>query len=305
MGLVKKMTFVTLVSCYFLIFMGGLVRATGSGLGCPDWPRCFGLLIPPTDLSELPLNYQETFAVSGKKVAPFDPLKTWIEYLNRLWGLVVGMEMVFLVLFSFKARKEKRALFPMALLTFLLTGLQGGLGGMVVLEGLRPWLVSLHMAMALVILLSLHLLLQRASDQVFPSVNKVEASFLLKLGGVLFAVSLAQVALGVSVRQGVDVLSQGDLALLGQNWREGLGLRFIVHRLWALSVVAISALWFFHILKSKERRLIASAKIMLGGLLMGLLSGTLLYALDFPLLAPPLHLLSASFFIGMLFFNPS
>ena len=109
----------TLVAVYVLILVGSVVRSTGSGMGCPDWPRCFGSWIPPSSASELPDNYKEVYAASRVKKnvkfigmlkmigmnetasklesdktvlveEDFSPLKSRIEYINRIVGVVIG-----------------------------------------------------------------------------------------------------------------------------------------------------------------------------------------------------------------------
>ncbi|RZK44368.1 MAG: heme A synthase, partial [Hymenobacter sp.] len=110
----------TVVSIYLLILVGGIVRATGSGMGCPDWPKCFGQWIPPTEASQLPAGYKQAYTaqrvaknqklartlaslgfrqVAGEIFAhptqyietEFNATKTWIEYLNRLLGALIGI----------------------------------------------------------------------------------------------------------------------------------------------------------------------------------------------------------------------
>ena len=102
----RIMVLATLISCYLLILAGSIVRASGSGLGCPDWPTCFGRIIPPTSVEELPQNYQELFAIGGQSLEKFNALKTWTEYLNRLLGVIVGIEMLFLVILSIGNRRS-------------------------------------------------------------------------------------------------------------------------------------------------------------------------------------------------------
>ena len=109
--------------------MRGVVRSTGSGMGCPDWPKCFGRWVPPTQASQLPVDYKEIYTaqrvLKNQKLArtlqrlgfaqvagsifahptqyietDFNPVKTWIEYLNRLLGALIGVIVVLTVVFA-------------------------------------------------------------------------------------------------------------------------------------------------------------------------------------------------------------
>ena len=111
--LLPRLSIATLVAVYLLILVGGVVRSTGSGMGCPDWPKCFNSWVPPTEVSQLPENYKEVYAQKRaeknnrftaylKKLgfeglsnqvkndksilveADFNAAETWIEYVNRL-----------------------------------------------------------------------------------------------------------------------------------------------------------------------------------------------------------------------------
>ena len=98
----QRLIFLSIMGTYLVILAGAVVRGTGSGLGCPDWPRCFGQWVPPMDISELPDNYKEIFKISGKTIADFDPFKTCIEYINLLLGAILGVLIIWLFALSFK-----------------------------------------------------------------------------------------------------------------------------------------------------------------------------------------------------------
>src|SRR5207302_5270325 len=125
---------------YALIAIGGLVRASGSGLGCPDWPKCFDRWIPPFSASDVPPSIDP---------ALFNVAKAWTEYINRLLGVTIGV-LIFatLVLAIVHHRRSKRILFS-TLGAFVLTGIEGGIGGKVVKSQLSPMILTVHLVVAL------------------------------------------------------------------------------------------------------------------------------------------------------------
>jgi heme a synthase len=123
----QKLAILTVCATLFLIFVGGLVRATGAGLGCPDWPKCFGVWIPPTSVADLPAGYDE---------ASFNVVKTWTEYVNRLIGVVIGLLIIATAVSSLQYRKTRPSVTYAAVASLILVLFQGWLGGMVVRSGL-------------------------------------------------------------------------------------------------------------------------------------------------------------------------
>jgi cytochrome c oxidase assembly protein subunit 15 len=180
---------------YLLIAVGGLVRASGAGLGCPDWPRCFGSWIPPASAADLP---------PGFDPSQFNPTLMWTEYLNRLLGVTVGFVILAATVSAWRHhRRQPRILWPIVA-AVLLTGFQGWLGGRVVAHELAAWIVTVHMIVALVIV---GLLLAATLESMRPSSRASGAPSRSAVGWWTVAViliTLTQVALGTQVRERVD-----------------------------------------------------------------------------------------------------
>lgn len=286
----------TLISLFLLILAGSIVRTTGSGLGCPDWPHCFGSWVPPTDISQLPIDYKEKFAVAGRVIADFDSVKTWIEYINRLLGVIVGFEMLWLVLLAWPLRRVRPSLLTGSVAVFILTAIQGGIGAKVVSSHLAPHLITLHMVIALVIVMitiSLWILVR-------PVRNKLTARSSL-LGKIVLILALVQLVLGTEVRESVDAITNSGI-LDRSQWLDHDGLIFLIHRSFSLLYLLIFGLWIGQLWK--EEPSISSRKFVLILVCITLaapISGMALAYLSMPAFAQPLHLLLASLIISGVF----
>ncbi len=146
---------------YLLIVAGGLVRATDSGLGCPDWPLCFGEWIPPADLH------------------------AWIEHSHRLIAAVAVGPLVGAValITVFTNRRRDRVLLGAAVIAGLLVIVQSWLGGQVVIQLLRAELVTAHLAMALTVLAMTIVIADRAAAGPLPPATRTGLSTLVAVTG--------------------------------------------------------------------------------------------------------------------------
>lgn len=296
----------TVAAVYFLILVGGIVRASGSGMGCPDWPKCFGRWIPPTHESQLPANYQEIYGHRGYGDAPFNAVKTWIEYVNRLIGVVIGLLIFATLLAAFVFWRRDRAIVWLSLAAFVLVGFQGWLGSVVVSTNLAPWMVTVHMLVALVIVALLIYVLVRSQRETAPDAPAArEPDGALRWGfALVLALSLVQIVLGTQVRERVD-----EVAATGAeraSWIEQLGGVYAGHRAFAAVVVAanLALIWWLRRsgalgIEHRARRRLALAVV--GLLLVEAAVGVLLSALALPPFLQPIHLLFASLLVGAQF----
>lgn len=325
---------ITIVVTLLVILAGGIVRSTGSGMGCPDWPKCFDRYIPPTDVSQLPANYKEKY-VAGRlkknekfakylesmgKVAladsirhdksitvpeEFNPGKTWTEYLNRLAGVAAGIFLFLTVVYSFTYRKTAKRIIVLSILNLLVVGYQGWLGSIVVSTNLTQWVVTVHMLLALVILaISIYTYNYAKQLNKAPSVIMYR---ILWLKGFLFftlVVSIIQIVLGTDVREAVDEIAKA-LAYGGKNtWISKVGSVFSYHRDLAILVVVCNAIVYKMVIDrfSGKAAPLLTARFILITLVVQLLSGFALAYIAFPPAAQALHILFSTLLFSLQFY---
>jgi len=297
----SKFGWLTIYAVFLLIFIGGVVRGTGAGMGCPDWPKCFGQWVPPTDVSELPANYQEVYKDHGYASMEFNVLRTWTEYLNRLSGVLIGFFIFLTVVFSFPYLKRDAAIFWLNLLAFLLVGLQGWIGAKVVDTNLAHWMVTIHMLLALVIVGILIYSITRSQQFVIESTagNEKKSSLkIITITGLLLAV--AQVVIGTQVREEVDLMQLTYQNSSRELWLGQSGAVFGWHKVFSLALVAAN-LWLMSsiYLQFSNTQLNKAANWLIMSLGAQLLGGILLEKLDIPPILQMFHLFIGSISIGI------
>ena len=314
-----------LLLIYLVIIAGAIVRMTGSGMGCPDWPKCFGYYIPPTQESELLfktnhsykkgmmiLHNSEQFMVAKQDFTSqdffnakdwklysthdyviYNPIHTWIEYINRLIGALSGIPILILGIWSFWYFKQNQWITVVAVLTVFGMGFQAWLGKTVVDSNLAPYKITIHMVMALVIVsFLLYMIFASKSSYKIQHYN----TLFYRLLGVALVLSLIQIILGTQVRQFVDEQTK----LIGYEkalWLENPELNFYIHRSMSILILTINGfLWY------RNRQLGLGFKkinLVLGGIIIEVFTGILMYYFDFPILSQPLHLVIASVLFGI------
>ena len=128
-GLFRKVAFLTALFAYLQIALGGVVRVSGSGLGCPDWPLCHGRPYPAADIHSI------------------------IEYSHRTVGAVTGVLLIATVVLAWVVFRQRRPVVAwVATASLVAIGAEGALGGVVVVNQLASWLVLIHLGLAMIIL---------------------------------------------------------------------------------------------------------------------------------------------------------
>lgn len=288
----QRLAVTTTLLTYLLIGVGGLVRASGAGLGCPDWPRCFGSWIPPASAAQLPPQFDAT---------QFNPTLMWTEYINRLLGVSVGFAILATTVSAWRRhRRQPRIVWPIVT-ALLLTGFQGWLGGRVVAHELAAWIVTAHLLVALVIV---QLLLWATVESLVIDHPAAAPSAPVCAFGwwawTATALLLVQVALGTLVRGQVDAAL--DDGVPRADALATVGSIDSFHReLAAVVTLAVVGLWLWAWLRHGSHGvLVRAAGAALALVVAQLLAGMALAGLALAPAAQVLHLTFASLLLGAL-----
>jgi cytochrome c oxidase assembly protein subunit 15 len=329
----RRISLITVVAVYFLILVGGIVRSTGSGMGCPDWPKCFGSWVPPTSVDQLPNNYQEIYSEkrvekNNKFVAQleklgfqekanqikndksilveqeFNPVKTWIEYVNRLIGAIIGILVLFTVINSLPLWSLNKSIPILSVFNLFLVLFQAWIGSIVVSTNLLPWIITLHMMLALVIvciLLYVHFQSYKLIHDT--QVNTEKPSQLFGILVIGFLLMLVQIVFGTQVREEMDIVAFEFGNLLRGEWVEHLGLVFLVHRSYSILLLLVHLVFFFKVYKYTLRHVSVFkwSQGLIFVILLEILTGVGMAYFGVPAFLQPIHLLLGTLIVGIQF----
>jgi len=311
-----RFNWLALVLIFLVVIAGSFVRITGSGMGCPDWPKCFDQWIPPTHHSQVPPNYKEKYVeqrqqkvekfcryisfIGFKKVASdllndpnlikeedFNVRKTWTEYINRLFGFLAGNSVLIIFIWIILLYNSNKSLLTLSFMNLIFMGFQAWFGSIVVASNLVPWTISVHLFFALLIIfIQLYIIKLIAPSQSKSLTFKGIAFGLIWL---CFIITVVQMFLGTQVRESIDQLSR--LGIGRSQWTEYLALPFFIHRSFSWLVLVLLSYITYYNEKYQKYPII---RWLFAILLIELASGVLLAHFNMPGLVQTAHLVFAS-----------
>lgn len=324
----RRINTYTIIAVYLLIVVGSIVRVMEAGMGCPDWPKCFGQYVPPTEVSQLPDNYKDLFLekrlaknerlssllskLNFKGLAErisndpniqieedYSTIKAWVEYINRLIGVLIGLFIIANLIWSFSYRRIAPIIPVMAVLSFILVLFQGWIGSLVVSTNLLPGFISFHMSLALLLVAFLIFINYKSSSKSWT--QSLGREFRV-MAIVLFVLSLLQILMGTQVREMVDVLlfeHVGRAEIISN-----MPIVFYVHRSFSIIILFIAVYGAFRLYK--EQALSSTFGVFwlvsLGIIIVEAIGGAIMTYFEMPKLMQPLHLLGASVLFGTLYY---
>ena len=263
-------------------------------MGCPDWPHCFGRLIPPLNAGQLPKDY-EKYLKKQDIDHSFNAFHTWIEYLNRMLTVLLG---IFIVLLNFMAWKKywkiNKSIFFWALSLFVLVGFEAWVGKVVVNSNLGVVEITAHMIPALIIAGVCVYMIHIVKGKPF-IVNKSLKWFTY----LAFLLVFIQILIGTEVRSEVDNISKALQYTARDTWLSQVGQALHIHELFAW-IAALSCI--FVVGKSfNQKETQKTGLLILVSLIAELFLGLIMTQMKMPAFAQPLHLLFSSIIIVALY----
>jgi cytochrome c oxidase assembly protein subunit 15 len=327
----KQTNLITIVLLFVLILAGGVVRSSGSGMGCPDWPKCFGQYIPPTDASQLPADYKQNYvakrAAKNQRFArtldvfgysdlanrirqdksilmpeEFNVARTWTEYINRLIGALSGLFLLLAAVYSFSYAGVNKWIPSLSTFNLVLVAFQAWLGSIVVSTNLVDWIVTVHMLLALVIL--------ALSIYTYHLANVLEKSYIETkplvyiIAIIAVVLSVVQITFGTEVREKVDEVADHLQGSYREQWVSNTGEIFNLHRDSALLVIVINVLLYVLVRRNFSRHSLHQQLMSFVFLIIMLQIGVgiaLSYA-ALPPIAQAAHIVLASLIFGAQFY---
>jgi cytochrome c oxidase assembly protein subunit 15 len=327
----QKINITTIVLLFVLILAGGVVRSSGSGMGCPDWPKCFGRYIPPTDINDLPKDYKQKYVAKrieknqrfaktldvfgysdlAKRIREdrsilvpeeFNAGKTWTEYINRLIGALSGFFLLLSVVFSFSYWKTDKRIAILSIFNLVLVGFQAWLGSIVVSTNLIAWIVTVHMLLALAILAICIYTYHVARISGKATAGSSPLVYIITLAALF--VSILQIAFGTEVREKIDAVANHFQGGYRKDWITNAGEIFQHHRDIAILVLILNVALFVLIRKGFNRHSIQQQLMSFTFLMITLqiVTGILLSYLALPPVAQAAHIVLASLIFGAQFY---
>ena len=328
MNSLYRKTIISIVIVYLVILAGGIVRMTGSGMGCPDWPKCFGFLIPPTERSQLEwksnseYNKNQIVIINDKLFYANDKFKsknkfemsnwseytkhdyskfnvyhTWIEYINRLIGAIAGLSVLILFVNSLKFLKTKKIITGLSFLALIAIIFQAWLGKMVVDSNLTANTITVHMLMAIILLFILFSILAISN----PSKKRVKISRNISILVLISIVLLLiQIITGTEVRKFIDIKMELLNYTEKERWIENISSSFSFHRSFSWAIIIVNSLIYFYARKSGLKLKIIHIVNTL--IFFQISSGIIMYYFHFPFSSQPIHLLISTMIISIQFY---
>ncbi len=213
----QKLAWITAFLALDLIMFGGFTRLTDSGLGCPDWPGCYGHSNPVS--AGEPIHAAETAMPTG----PVTQVKAWIEMIHRYFAMAIGVLIIVLMVLAWRRWRANPAHSPwLATALFVVVCVQGAFGAFTVTMKLQPIIVTLHLLGGMTVLGLLTWLAMRQSppDAVAAQGRALRPHALLALG-----VLVIQIALGGWVSTNYAVMACPDFPLCHGKWVPDMDFR--------------------------------------------------------------------------------